>query len=289
MNFPEDVLKLGSYNLVEFGNSKFLEYFSKQDIHKRHVNSSSFALSFVIDGTKIIYTPAGKVIGEKGDCLLIGKGHSIMSERIPNDSTPYQNVLFFISDEFVNQFYQKHYQYFATLENNAVSPQVAKTKVDKILSNFLLSILLIIKNEQLKSKEILDIKLEELLLYILNINSSIDFRLLLSTTFADITSDFKSTILNNFDVHFTTEDYAHLCAMSLSTFKRKFGQFFDCSPGQWIVYKKMEMAERLLNSTNKTIESIAFEVGYESTSRFIEAFKSVRGTTPAQHRLEKNQ
>jgi len=289
MNFPEDISKLGSYKLVEFGSSKFLEYFSKQDIHKRHVSSSSFALSFVIDGTKIIHTPAGKVIGEKGECLLIGKGHSIMSERIPDDSNPYQNILFFISDEFINQFYQKYYQRFATLEPTAALPYVAKTKVDEILSNFLLSILLIIKNDQLRYKEILDTKLEELLLYVLNLNSSKDFKLLLITTFADITNDFKSIILNNFDVHFTIEDYVHLCAMSRSTFKRKFSNIFGCSPGQWIRNKKIEMAEQLLKSTAMTIEAISFEVGYENTSHFIDAFKNLRGTTPAQYRLEKSQ
>jgi len=53
--------------------------------------------------------------------------------------------------------------------------------------------------------------------------------------------------------------------------------------------KKIEMAEQLLISTTMTIEAISFEVGYENTSHFIDAFKNLRGTTPARYRLGKSQ
>jgi len=284
LRFPEDILELGEHNLVQFGKNKFLEYFSITDVNKRHVNSSAFALSFVIDGTKIVHTPAGKVEGKRGDCLLIGKGHSIMSERIPGDAIPYQNVLFFISDEFINTFYQKHKHLFPEPAPASRLPYIAKTKVDSIISNFLLSIQIIINNSKLQAEHILNLKLEELLLYILNLDTSANFRLLLTNTFEHITDNFKNTILNNFDVEFTSEDYAHLCAMSLSTFKRKFKEHFGTTPGNWILQRKMEVAEQLLGGTEKTINEISLEAGYENTSHFIRSFKKIHGATPAQFR-----
>lgn len=288
MNFPEDLARLGGYNLVKFGNNKYLEYFSNENIAKRHVKASAFALSFVIDGTKVIHTPDGKTVGHKGDCLLIGKGHSIMSERIPNDSSPYQNLLFFISDEFTNRFLEKYQYHITATENTPVQKYIAKLKVDDILHNFLISILLIVNNKALNSKEILTLKLEELLLYIVQLETATEFRMLLNGIFADISNDFKSIIRNNFNVNFTAKDYAHLCAMSLSTFKRKFNQNFGTPPGQWIIEKRLALAEKLLKTTPETVETIAQETGYANTSHFIRAFKAAYGVTPAHYRLAAN-
>jgi len=287
MHLPEDLPELGRHHILEIGDTKFLEYFSESDVHKRHVTSTQYVLSFVINGTKIISTREGAVVAHQNECLLIAKGNSIMSERIPDDDQPYQNLLFFLSDDYITRFNHKHASLLRTSGEEKSIRTIAKTKIDAIIGNFLISALMIINNKALHAKNILHLKIEELLLYLLKSNHSTDFRRLLVNVFEQKSLAFQTVILNNLKYHYHLEDYAHLTAMSLSAFKRKFKQTFGMAPGKWLRTQRLERAKSLLLTSDRTIADIAMEVGYENSSHFIRAFKKEYGPTPAAFRDDK--
>lgn len=285
MHLPTDLSELGHHNILEIGDTKFLEYFSERDVHKRHVTSTQYVLSFVINGTKIISTREGTMLAHQNECLLIAKGKSIMSERIPDDDQPYQNLLFFLSDDFITRFQHKYASLLHASGKEQPARTIAKTQIDSIVGNFLISALMIVNNKALHSKNILYLKIEELLLYLLNSSHSADFKRLLVKTFEEKSLTFQSVILNNLDYHYDLEDYAHLAAMSLSSFKRKFKQSFGVSAGKWLRMQRLERAKSLLITSERTIADIANEVGYENSSHFIRAFKNEYGQTPHAFRL----
>lgn len=47
---------------------------------------------------------------------------------------------------------------------------------------------------------------------------------------------------------------------------------------------RMDMAATLLTQTDESITSIAGKVGYANSSKFSEAFKSIKGKTPLEYR-----
>ena len=107
-------------------------------------------------------------------------------------------------------------------------------------------ILRLLSDEKQDYEEILDLKIKELLLYLLNGES------------------------------------AERLNMSISTFKRKFVNTYGETPGKWINNKKLQKAIGLLNTTDYLITDICFLCGFESISTFNVQFKKNFGMTPTQ-------
>jgi len=88
----------------------------------------------------------------------------------------------------------------------------------------------------------------------------------------------------NFGYNLTLENYARLCHMSLSTFKKCFKQYYNASPGAWLKMKRLALAVDYLLGTNSSVSQISFDCGFEDTSHFIRVFKEKYYLTPLQYR-----
>lgn len=79
-------------------------------------------------------------------------------------------------------------------------------------------------------------------------------------------------------------DYAYLTGRSLTSFRRDFHRLFSTSPRSWLRAKRMDRAVRLArNDAEKTVNSLAREVGYNNVSYFIRIFKSHTGRSPGNY------
>lgn len=76
------------------------------------------------------------------------------------------------------------------------------------------------------------------------------------------------------------DEVAFLCNMSLSTFKRKFIQLYQESPGKWFQLKRLNKAKKLLLNNEATPSEIYMDFGYDSLSNFSTAFKNEFGYSP---------
>ena len=83
-------------------------------------------------------------------------------------------------------------------------------------------------------------------------------------------------IMNNVPM----SELADRCCLSLSTFKRRFRQWVGCSPHEWIVARRMEVAYEILTKADITVASLARMCCYSNTSHFIYVFKNYYGITP---------
>ena len=72
--------------------------------------------------------------------------------------------------------------------------------------------------------------------------------------------------------------------MSLSTFKRNFKSVFNESPGRWITNEKITLATQFLKTSEKTVNEIAYDCGFEDPSHFIKVFKNRKNITPLAYR-----
>ena len=77
-------------------------------------------------------------------------------------------------------------------------------------------------------------------------------------------------------------DLAKGAGASHRTLERRFRIDTGMSIGRWRQQARMQMAMRMLASGD-SVTATALEVGYESTSAFIEAFSSVLGATPGRY------
>jgi AraC family transcriptional regulator len=81
----------------------------------------------------------------------------------------------------------------------------------------------------------------------------------------------------------TLVELANLCKLSVRQLTRGFRTSRGCSIGDYVVQSRIDSAKRLL-STEESVKSIAYTIGFSSTSSFSYAFRRATGVTPRQFR-----
>ena len=80
------------------------------------------------------------------------------------------------------------------------------------------------------------------------------------------------------------KEMANLCHLSPSYFSRRFSQETGETFVNYINRRKIEKAKELLRGSNKSINHIAEEAGFQNTNNFIAVFKRIEGVTPSLYR-----
>ena len=85
---------------------------------------------------------------------------------------------------------------------------------------------------------------------------------------------------NNIDI----EELASVACVTKPYLIRLFKAELGDSPIQYINRKKMERAQLLLYTTDKTVKEVAYALGFADYSYFIRLFRKLTGTTPQEYR-----
>ncbi len=168
--------------------------------------------------------------------------------------------------------------------SNRVNYNVKQLPLDRLFKAYRDSIDILVENPELTDETIIETKLKEFVLLISKSQnlSPLDF---LAAMFNLNFSEFRQTVEKNIYSNLNVDEFAQLCAMSTSTFKRKFKETFGESPRKYIAKKKLEKAVSLLKNTTERVSDIAYDSGYETISTFNRSFKSAYGLSPSAFRL----
>ena len=80
------------------------------------------------------------------------------------------------------------------------------------------------------------------------------------------------------------EQLAHRAAMSARTFARRFHDQHGTTPHQWLLRQRVQLAERLLETTDLPIDVIAERCGLGTAANLRQHFQRVVKTTPTAYR-----
>lgn len=83
------------------------------------------------------------------------------------------------------------------------------------------------------------------------------------------------------------EEIAKTCNVSSCHFRRLFKEYAGKSPSEYRIDVRLNMAKRMLENNETTLDYIAEVLGFESTAYFCRIFKKKNGITPGQYRIEK--
>ncbi|SCY97685.1 helix-turn-helix domain-containing protein [Flavobacterium caeni] len=275
INLPENLFE-GNLNSSELQIANYEVY---KNASKNKINLNKNVISFLLEGQKDIHFSNDIVSINDTQSLLISSGNFLMTELVGTSS--YRCLLFFFSQKNISDFLLKHSPQFNQNKPTIIAPYFLIEK-----DNFIVHCINSLKHSfglhKTISQKILELKFEEIMLYLANKYGQPFFAYLNSLLTSERELSFKKVIEKNLYTNLNIEDVAFLCNMSASTFKRKFISIYQESPGKWFQQKRLNKARELLLNNKVTPSEIYMEFGYDSLSNFSTAFKNEFGYSPKQ-------
>jgi AraC-like DNA-binding protein len=272
IRIPDELLAESSRSVQVF------DYNSTQEISKQQIILNQNIFSFLVEGTKEIVLENSSLSITNSKFLIMKSGHCLMTEKL-SETKNYKSVLLFFSNDILLKFIRK-------FKLNSIEPTdykpVFSFEYDAFIKGFVNSLLDISKLSKNTQRVLLEVKFEEIMLYLIE-TRGIDFLLSLTLNNSVPAQKFIRIVESNQLSKLTLNELAFLCDMSISTFKREFEKQYSESPSKWFQNKRLEYAHSLLNQEQRSSSEIYFEVGYENLSSFIQAYKSKYGVTPKHH------
>lgn len=276
-NFPEDLFE---NNYTDTSDLQIANYEVYKHVSKNKINLNKNVFSFLLDGQKDIHFSNDIVSINPAQSLLLASGNFLTTEIVGANS--YSCLLFFFSQKNINDFLLKYGHLFNPndLNKSAASSPYFLMEKDSFIIHFINSIKQIYGLNQTISQKIMELKFQEIMLYLADKYGQSFFVYLHSLLINERELSFKMVIEKNLYTSLNIEEVAFLCNMSLSTFKRKFTQLHQESPGKWFQLKRLNKAKKILLNNEATPSEIYMDFGYDSLSNFSTAFKNEFGYSP---------
>jgi AraC-like DNA-binding protein len=275
------LIHAGEFQSLKIQDMTFVAYRNQDPPLRNEVFFEEHAVIFVLEGEKKFVSATQTIHVRKGNIVFIRRGYYLMQETI---DTNYRSLVFFFNEKLLKEFVGQHLELFEnTSHRNEENSTLLVFEVTESLNKFTESIFPYFNLETQYLNHFLRLKLQELLLHILEIDASGQFKSILFSLYKGEKVDLEYLMQSYCLKPLSIDELARLSGRSLSAFKRDFKEKFNASPAHWIKNKRLEYAVLQLENTHKNVSEISMEIGYESISHFIKTFKEKFGKTPGRN------
>ncbi|MBV8252755.1 MAG: AraC family transcriptional regulator [Chitinophaga sp.] len=285
--YPQALEQIKSSSLIKVnysGKSVIASYKQVEQSRRSEGFLTAHTLVFQIKGSKEIHLPTEDISAHPGDIILLKRGTYYLSNLTPDEQEPYQSLVMHIDDNLLRSFLTDDAG-IDIPKNILPAPMVmpCDDQVIKVRN----TILEYIERPHENTSQLLELKIREVLLLLLSGEYRRHILAYFQHMFCQSSEHMILTIKANLLKPLSLQEYASLCGLSLSTFKREFSRIYNAPPKKWINDEKLKHAHYLLQQSDKNINEISDECGFEQTSYFIKCYKAYYGETPGISRKPK--
>ncbi|MCX6214870.1 helix-turn-helix transcriptional regulator [Spirosoma sp.] len=255
----------------------FVAYRSDVYPERNEVFFEEHAVIVVLEGEKKFSSPTQELHVHKGQILFFQRGCYSMNESIDAN---YKSLVFFVNEKSLKEFVGQHLNLFESLQTPLPDDPILSFTASATFETFINSLLPYFGAKTPFLNELLRLKSQELLIHLLELDTDRHLRAILWHIYQGQKTDLDYLMSTYFLKPLSMNELSRLSGRSLSAFKRDFEEHFHTSPGHWIRRKRLEHAHFLLRNTDKNVSEVSMEIGYESVSHFIKAYKQQYGATP---------
>jgi AraC family transcriptional regulator, exoenzyme S synthesis regulatory protein ExsA len=263
----------------------FVAYRSDVYPDRNEVFFEEYTVIVVLEGEKKFSSPTQELHVRKGDILFFQRGCYSMNESIDAN---YRSLVFFVNEKMLKEFVNQHLALFQRTQQPLPDAPILSLQQSGTFAVFIQSLLPFFGSTSTYLNELLRLKFQELLLHLLELDAVGNpvgslpgaLRAVLWHIYQGQRIDLDYLMGTYLLKPLSMNELARLSGRSLSAFKRDFEHHFHTSPGHWIRQKRLEHAHFLLRNTAKNVSEVSMEIGYESVSHFIKAYKAQYGVTP---------
>ncbi len=270
------------FNKMEVSELLFAEYTCMREETKFGIWSNNNYFAFISSGKKAWKSIYHSYEVNEGDIIFIKKGANLTHQFFDDE---FCAIFIFIPDDFIKEFLKRNTGLCAGSQK-ILSQQdsVLRIHKDELLESYYKSVQSYLSLSEKPNEQLLILKFEELLLSLFSNNKHKELTDYFISLCQNQQYHMSRVMEENFGYNLKLEDYALLCHMSLSTFKKCFKQYYDTTPAAWLLQKKLDMARHKVVTSDVNINQVSFECGFEDTSHFIRVFKQKNHLTPLQYR-----
>ncbi|MBI1341918.1 MAG: helix-turn-helix domain-containing protein [Terrimonas sp.] len=282
INLYSAIKNSNAFRKLEVNELLFAEYTCLREETKLGIWSDNNYFAFISSGKKMWRTIYHAYEVNEGDIIFIKKGANLTHQFFDDG---FCAIFIFIPDDFIKDFLHKNPS-LIDLKGKEVSSQdaVIPLQSDELLTNYYHSIQSYLFLSEQPNKELIKLKFEELLLGLFSNHAHRELTDYFISLCQSQLYQMTRVMEQNFAYNLKLEEFAQLCHMSLSTFKKNFKEYYHSTPAVWLKERKLDKALHQLLSSDVSISQIAFESGFEDTSHFIRVFKQKHKLTPLQYR-----
>jgi len=282
INIQEFIEKSPFAKTIGVDHLLFAEFKCPLDEKKSNIWWHNNFFAHVLTGETVLQTPRGKYVLKPGDSAFAKKGSIITHNNIHEN---FCELLVFVPDNFIKAVAQKYQVSLSSESASDHGDTLIRLTADEVLLTYFQSLLTHFIQATPPATSLLKLKFEELLLNILSSNSQQQ----LHSYFSELCKTAKPSIREimelNFFSNLTLNEFARMCARSLSTFKREFTEIYKAPPGKWLMLKRLEYSYYLLQTTDESLDDICLESGFENLTHFSRVFKKRYGVPPGKLRM----
>lgn len=236
---------------------------------------------FIEDGAIAIRTPENLIQLSSGDGLFAKCGNYFFEQNRPDENKTTTLIAAYFYPEIVSKLFSKDEILASDYNTNYDAKKVV---INRLLSNFKSNINILLDNPEIVDEPLLLTKLKEFLILLAKIHQAPSTTDFVASFFKPYEYNFKKIVEQNLMSNLSLEQLSILCGMSLANFKRKFSEYYMESPKQYILRRKLEISQQLLQIRENRITDIAYDCGFDSPTTFNRNFKQRFGISPSDYR-----
>ncbi len=163
---------------------------------------------------------------------------------------------------------------------------VTQAAADNLIIKYFEGVAHFFNNREAVSEDILALKIQELILLLLQSESSNEIKIIINNLFSKRVFSFIDVVDTYIFMPISIEGLAHLTNKSLSSFKREFKRIYKATPGSYIIEKRLERVAEELVISDLPIQTIAYDCGFSSSAHLSRTFKKKYNASPSKFRMD---
>jgi len=233
-------------------------------------------LSYQIAGSLILSDGNTEYPSNNGSFRLIKRNQLLKFIKQPPENGEFKSLSIYFNQQILKNI---SLEYGITAEETHDIQPVAEVKTNMLINSYIHSLLAYHQANYFDNQELIDLKLKEGILIILQANPGL--KNILFNFNEPFKIDLEAFMNQNYHFNVHLERFAYLTGRSLATFKRDFEKLYHTTPGRWLQQKRLQEAHYLITEKGKTASDIYLDLGFEDLSHFSYAFKKQFGEAPS--------
>lgn len=237
---------------------------------------------YFTEGNTKINSPDGQTEIAHQESVLLKCGSYFADMLRYSNADRFEILVFHLYPDILRKIYKDEIPHF--LKPVSKKSFIRKVATDDVIRNFIQSLYFYFDNPGLVSDELLELKIKELILLLVQGKNAESVVSLFSDLFTPRNLSIKEIVHNHLFSDVAVADLAVLANLSESTFKRSFHTIFNDTPANYIKSKRLERAKELLAISSLAISEIAFQTCFDDIAHFSRSFRAKYQCSPTEYR-----